>query len=373
MPDGPPTMKVTKVTPRLIEREMGGNLWNPRTRWTKKRMVLVFIETDTGLFGVGEGWTTGGSARALVDTIEDDLAPLLLGQDPHFVTRLGKQALDTTDLSNRSGIVAAALGAVDTALWDLIGKAAKLPLYKLLGAYDEQVFTYASAGLYGDGKSPDDLGAELRGYVEQGFTAVKMKVGGAPLKEDVARVAAAREAIGPDTKLMVDALYNLSVPEALAFARAIERYDIHFFEAPVSVHDVKGQAEVHARSPIPVCGNETLAWTDSFRELITAGAVHYVQFDPAVCGGITEGRRIADLAHAFHLPCTLHASSTSVVFAACLHLGAALANCVSVEYHMLHQWFWDLEPEDTFIVRDGFVRPPHGPGLGLAISPDDLG
>jgi hypothetical protein len=91
MPDGPPTMKVTKVTPRLIEREMGGNLWNPRTRWTKKRMVLVFIETDTGLFGVGEGWTTGGSARALVD-IEDDLAPVLPGQDPHFVARFGLPA-----------------------------------------------------------------------------------------------------------------------------------------------------------------------------------------------------------------------------------------------------------------------------------------
>jgi L-alanine-DL-glutamate epimerase-like enolase superfamily enzyme len=366
-------MKITRVTPRLIEREMAGNLWNPRTRWTRKRMVLVFIETDTGSFGVGEGWTTGGSARALVDTIEDDLAPLLLGQDPHFVTRFGKQALATTDLSNRSGIVGAAWGAVDIALWDLIGKAAKLPLYKLLGACEEQVFTYASAGLYGEGKTPDDLGAELRGYIEQGFSAVKMKIGGAPLKEDVARVAAAREAIGPDARLMVDALYNLSVPEALAFARAIERYDIHFFEAPVSARDVRGQAEVHARSPIPVCGNETLAWTDAFRQLITQRAVHFVQFDPAVCGGITEGRRIADLARAFHLPCTLHASSTSVLFAACLHLGAALANCASVEYHMLHQWFWDLEPKDTFIARDGFVRPPEGPGLGLAITPDDVG
>jgi L-alanine-DL-glutamate epimerase-like enolase superfamily enzyme len=222
-------------------------------------------------------------------------------------------------------------------------------------------------------RAPDDLGAELRGYVEQGFTAVKMKVGGAPLKEDVRRVAAAREAIGPDAKLMVDALYNLSVPEALALARAIERYDIHFFEAPVSVRDVRGQAEVHAKSPIPVCGNETLAWTGPFRELITQAAVHFVQFDPAICGGISEGRRIADLAHAFQLPCTLHASSTSVLFAASLHLGAALANCASVEYHIVHQWFWDLEPEDTFIARDGFVRPPEGPGLGLAITPDDVG
>jgi L-alanine-DL-glutamate epimerase-like enolase superfamily enzyme len=365
-------MRITKVTPRLIERAMGGNLWNPRTRWTTKSIVLVFIETDAGLFGVGEGWTAGASARALVDTIEDDVAPLLLGEDPHFVTRFGKLAFDTIENSNRAGIMGAAVGAVDTALWDLIGKAAGLPLYKLLGACEDQVFAYASAGLYGKDKGPAELAAEMRGYAEQGFSAFKMKVGGAPVKEDIARVAAAREAIGPDAKLMVDALYNLSVPEALVFARSVERYDIHFFEAPVSGHDVSGQAEVHARSPIPVCGNETLAWAGPFRELITQRAVHFVQFDPAACGGISEGRRIADLAHAFNLPCTLHASSTSVLMAAALHLAAALPNCHSVEYHMVHQWFWDLEPAGTFAVHDGYVRPPEGPGLGLGLSPDDV-
>ena len=269
--------------------------------------------------------------------------------------------------------MAAGLSALDIALWDLIGKATTTPLYQLLGAHSDRVRCYASAGLYGEGKTPDDLGAELKGYVDQGFSAVKMKVGGAPLKEDVARVAAAREAIGPDVQLMVDALYNLTSAEALAFARAIERYDIHFFEAPVSAYDVAGQAEVHTRGPIPVCGNETLAWADSFRDLILANAVHFVQFDPAICGGIGEGRRIADLARAFHRPCTLHASSSSVLMAACLHLAAACANCASVEYHMLHQWLWDLEPEGTFAVEPGgFVRPPAGPGLGLRLTPDDL-
>jgi L-alanine-DL-glutamate epimerase-like enolase superfamily enzyme len=365
-------MKITNITPRLIEREMAGKLWNPRTRWAKKQIVLVFVETDDGLCGVGEGWTSSGSPRALIATIEDDLAPLLIGQDPHFVTRFAARAFDTTEMSSRSGIVGAAWSALDMALWDLIGKAAKLPLYRLLGAASERVFTYASAGLYGEKKTPDDLAAELKGYVDQGFSAVKMKVGGAPLKEDVARVAAAREAIGPDVKLMVDALYNLTPPEALRFARAIERYDIHFFEAPVSTYDVAGQARVHAASPIPVCGNETLAWTWRFRELILADAVHFVQFDPAVCGGIGEGRRIGDLARIFNRPCTLHASSSSVVLAACLHLGAALANCESVEYHMLHQWLWELEPAGTFTAENGYLRPPEGPGLGLALTPDHL-
>ena len=168
-------MRITKVTPRLIERAMDGTAWNPRTRWAKKQIVLVFVETEGGLCGVGEGWTSSGSPRALIATIEDDLAPLLIGQDPHFVTRFGARAFDMTEMSSRSGIVGAAWSALDIALWDLIGKAAGLPLYKLLGAAAEHVFTYASAGLYGSGKTPDDLGAELKGYVDQGFTAVKMK------------------------------------------------------------------------------------------------------------------------------------------------------------------------------------------------------
>ena len=367
-------MKITKVTPRLIERAMAGNLWNPRTRWTRKRMVLVFIETDTGLFGVGEGWTSGGSARALVDTIEDDLAPLLLGQDPHFVTRFAKQALETTENSNRPGIMGAAFGAVDTALWDLIGKAARLPLYRLLGAYDEKVFTYASAGLYGENKGPDDLGAELRGYIEPGLHRGqdegrrRAAEGG---RRQGCRRRARRSARTPGSWSMRSTIS--ACPKRWRWPARSSATTSTSSRRRSRRATSGARREVHAKSPIPVCGNETLAWTGPFRELITRRAVHFVQFDPAVCGGITEGRRIADLAAAFHLPCTLHASSTSVLFAACLHLGAALANCASVEYHMLHQWFWDLEPEDTFIARDGFVRPPEGPGLGLAITPDDVG
>ena len=94
-------MKITKVTPRLVEREIGGEVWNPHMRWARKQIVLTFVETDDGRFGVGEGWTSSGSPRALIATIEDNLAPLLIGQDPHFVTRFGARAFDTTEMSSR--------------------------------------------------------------------------------------------------------------------------------------------------------------------------------------------------------------------------------------------------------------------------------
>jgi L-alanine-DL-glutamate epimerase-like enolase superfamily enzyme len=365
-------MKVTKVIPRIVRRHMDGRAWNPRTRWQEKVMVLVFLETDTGHLGVGEAWNTAASPQALVATIEDDLAPLVIGEDPGFVERVWQRAFRPTELSSRTGIVAAALSAIDTALWDLQGQALGVPLYRLLGAYAEEVYCYASAGLYGEGKTPDALAREMAGYVAEGFTGVKIKVGGAPLAEDVRRVAAVREAVGADVRFMVDAVYNLGVPEALRLARALEPHDVYWLEAPVSPYDVAGQARVHARSPIPVCGNETEYGLDRYRELVTAGAVEFVQFDVAACGGISEGRRIADLARAFRRPCSLHAASSVVVMAASLHLGVTLANCESIEYHMLHQWLWDRVPAGTFAPRQGFVRPPPGPGLGLALTPDDV-
>ena len=363
-------MKIKRVIPKLIERDMDSRLWNPRMRWSTKSMLLVFVESDAGDIGVGEAWAVGASPRAVVDVIEDEVAPLVVGQDPHYVERFWQEVQATTVLSSRRGIVSAALSAVDMALWDLLAKSLNVPLYHLLGAHSDDLACYASAGLYADGKTVDDLAVEMAGYVADGFDAVKIKVGGATLEEDTTRVAAAREAVGPRVRLMVDAMYNLNVPEALRMARAIEPYDIYFLEAPVSSNDVSGQAVVNARSPIPVCGNETEFGIATFRELITRRAVEFVQFDLSICGGISEGRRIASLASAFGMPCTMHAASTSVLLAATLHFAAATANCESIEYHMLHQWLFDLASEGAFAVRNGRVAPPPGSGIGIELAPD---
>ncbi len=355
----------------LVEREMGGKVWNPRQRWDKKRILLVFARGRTGRFGVGECWVSGGEA-AITATIEHELAPLVVGRPVTDLPALTETARKATELSGRTGITAAAWSGVETAVTDLWAKSLDVPLVDLLGRAQETVPVYASAGLYGVDKSPDDLAAEVCGWVEAGFDQVKIKVGGASLSEDVRRVAAVREAIGPDVRLMVDALYNLDVAQALAMARAFERFAIHFLEAPVSPHDPAGQAMVAAGTTMPICGNENQAWTRAFRELIERRAVHFVQFDIAACGGVAEGRRIGELAHAHHLPCTLHASSTCALYAASLHLAAALPNAVSVEHHMLHQWLWELAPEGTFRPVNGRLAPPPGPGIGIELTPAEL-
>lgn len=365
---------VRRVSTRLVERPMTGGLRNPRQSWTRKQILLCFVEARSGLTGVGEAWISGGSARAIQAIIEDDLAALVVGREPFAVTGIAHEVYRSIEYSGRTGAVAAAWSALDMALWDLGARTAGLPLYKMLGAARESVWCYASAGLYGDAKTLDDLAAEVRGYVESGFTAVKIKVGGAPLKDDVERVRVVRDAIGPDARLMVDALNNLDVAAAIAMARAIEPFGIEFFEAPVSPFDIEGQAHVARTSSIPLCGNENQAGLDYFRRLIDVRAVHYVQFDLAACGGITEGRRIGHYAAAHHLPITLHAASSAVLLAASLHVAAACPNCHSVEYHMLHQWLWDGVPEGTFAPEPGgYLRPPDGPGLGVDLTPEDVG
>lgn len=366
------TTQIKKVIPRLIERDMGGKVWNPRTRFHKKQILLVFVEDQADRLGVGECWLHGSTPRALIALIEDDLSPLVTGTEPHRIGTYTEQLRRAVETNNQAGITAAAWSGIEMAVHDLFARQLDLPLTDLLGRCRDQVPVYASAGLYGEGKTADDLAAEVKGWADQGFDAVKIKVGGAALAEDVRRVAAVREALGVDVRLMVDALYNYDVAEALRFAHAVARYDITFLEAPVSPFDVGGQAEVHQNGPIPVCGNETLAWTAPFRELITNRAIHWVQFDLGACGGIQEGRRIAELAHAFHLPATLHAASSVVLFAASLHLAASLPNTHSVEYHMLHQWLWGAMPAGMFSLENGMLRPPIGPGHGVTLDPDSL-
>lgn len=365
-------MIVRRVTVRLIERAMGGAVWNPRLRWDKKRMLLVFVESGCGKLGVGEAWLTGGTPEAVRAIVERDLAPRVEGEDPFAVVGpLHEEMARSVEISGRIGTVAAAWSALETALLDLQARLLGQPLCRLLGQVQESVPVYASAGLYGADKTPDDLAREVAGWVADGFDAVKIKVAGAPLAVDVRRVAAVREAIGPEVALMVDALYNCDVAQALQLARALAPYDIAFLEAPVSPFDVEGMACLAAQSPIPLCGNENMAWVAYFRRLVAGRAVSFVQFDVAACGGLREGKRIGELAHAFHLPCTLHAASSVALYAASLHLAVALPNARSIEYHMLHRWLWDLVPDDTFVVENSRMRPPPGPGLGITLTPDD--
>jgi L-alanine-DL-glutamate epimerase-like enolase superfamily enzyme len=358
-------VKICDIRTRVFERDLDGSVRNPRFPWTKKRTLLVFVLTDTGLVGAGEAWVDGATADSIVTFIEHDLRPGLVGESALTPEKHFKTAIDRAQVSTRRSQTWAAMSAVDIALWDIKGQALGEPLWRLLGGHDPRVLPYASAGLYKDGQTPAEFAEEYAAYTRQGFRAVKIKIGGAPLAVDLERVTKLRDAMGPDAKLMVDAVSAYDVPRALAFARAAAGQDVYWFEQPVPVEDVAGMRTVYWQGGIPVCGLENEYGLWCYRRLLESEAVHFVQFDPIISGGITFGRKIAALAESFFKPITLHHSNSIVSMLTNIHLAAAVPNADSVEFHVFHQPLFDRAPPGTLDLSDGHLTAPDRPGLGV--------
>lgn len=361
-------MKIADVATRVLVTPLDGTLRNPLFRWTEKLTLLVFVLTDDGTVGVGEAWCAAGSSAAIEAFVQQDLRPELVGRDPQLTEAVVHQARRRCAMSARKSETDKALSAVDIALWDIKGKLTGLPLWRLLGGHDASVAAYASGGLYRDGQSPDDFAAEHAREIARGFRAIKIKVGGAARAVDVARVSALREAVGPEVEIMVDGVASMEVPAAIGLARALAPYDIKWFEQPVVNENLPGLARIRRDGGLPLAGNENESGLDAYHRLVVSGAVDYVQFDPVISGGFTEGRKIAALAEACHLPVTLHHSNSAVSMLANLHLAAALPNCCSIEVHMIHRQLFDRAPESCSGIRDGRMTAPELPGLGIDLG-----
>jgi L-alanine-DL-glutamate epimerase-like enolase superfamily enzyme len=351
--------------------------------------LLVEVETDAGITGIGEAGVGGGSAAHVV---EHQLRPLLLGEDPLLIEGLWQKMFARTRQFGRRGIVMNAMSGVDIALWDIAGKVARMPVYRLLGACRERVEAYASGGFYQEGKSADDLAGEAEGYRAQGFRGMKMKIGRNPStqthlrhlaansrlcevepEEDIARVAAVRKALGPKAKLMVDANCAWSPAMAIEMGRALEPYRLYWIEEPVATDDIDGSARVAAALATPVAGYETEIGLYGFRELITRGAVDIVQPDLAWSGGFSECRRIAALAQAHHLMVAPHAFAGAVLLAASLHFAAATPNALALEFDRNPNGLRDELLKEPFqIDADGAIPLPGRPGLGIELDPAAL-
>jgi L-alanine-DL-glutamate epimerase-like enolase superfamily enzyme len=347
--------------------------------------LLVEVETDGGVTGIGEAGLGGGVTANVIDKV---LAPLLVGQDPLLIEAHWQKMFATTRQFGRRGVVMNAISGIDIALWDIAGKVAKLPVYKLLGAARDRVEAYASGGFYQEGKDADALAGEAEGYRSRGFKGMKMKIGRNPStqthlrqlignaefcevdpQEDIARVAAVRKALGPHAKLMVDVNCAWSPAFAIEMGRAMEPYQLYWIEEPVATDDVDGSAEVARALATPIAGYETEIGLYGFRQLIDRGAVDIVQLDLAWSGGFSEGRRIAAYAQAHHKMVAPHAFAGAVLLVASLHFCAAIPNGLVLE--------WDQNPnaireellkEPLALEKDGTVKVPERPGLGIELD-----
>jgi L-alanine-DL-glutamate epimerase-like enolase superfamily enzyme len=346
--------------------------------------VLVTVVTDTGLRGIGEAKAGVGSAAhcaALVTLVREEMRPQLLGEDPRDVQRLwtklynGSRAAHaersgrSMPILGRRGLHMCALSGVDLALWDVLGKALGAPVLELVGGpCRERITAYASGG-WGD---VERIGAELTGYVELGFRAVKMRIGAmdGSVERSLARVRAARRAIGPDVALMVDAHGTLGVAEAKHFCAQAAGLDLRWLEEPVSSDDRAGLREVRDASTIPIAAGESESTCFEFQDLLARGALDVLQPDLAICGGLSEGLRIAALAVAHQRQLAPHCWGSAISFVAAQTLALHSPAGVFVEYPMGADPLLRELPvaRPSMSPREGSLARPTGPGWGLELQ-----
>ena len=327
---------------------------------------LVKVRSTDGHEGIGfcyVGSRAGGLVKAAVEQL---LGPLLIGKESRQTEGLWQMMYQEALLQGRSGSVMRGISILDTALWDLNARSVGLPLHDYLGSvHRESVMAYASGGYYLDGKTPAKLGDEVAGYVAKGFKAVKIKTGRLSPAEEEQRIAAALDAIGPDVYLMLDANNAWSdLPTAMEYMRRFEAYEPYWIEEPFSPDAIDLHARLAASTSITVATGEIEVGRLRFRELIDAGGAEILQADAAVCGGISEFRKIAAYADAKGVtvsPHWFHDLHTPLV--------AATPNARFVEFFLDDQVLNFRRLVDNQLeFRNGNVMLRQTPGLGFGFD-----
>ena len=355
-------MKITDVRAEVYRWPRATPITNGLYTYTHSGINVVYIDTDEGITGVGLGSGIQDAPEVGVAILEH-IKQVIIGRDPLDNERHWHE-MWRPKLVGRRGITTRVISGIDIALWDLKAKVAGMPLYKLLGGFTDSVDTYIAGGYYEEGKGLRELALEMERNIELGATAVKMKVGGVPINEDIERVRTVRDAVGPDVKVMVDANNAYRHYEAIEFARKAEKYDIFWFEEPVEPDDYIGQREITRATGVPVAAGENEYTRYGFRDMINHRAVDILQPDALILGGITDFMKVAALAQANDLDIAPHGNQYIHI-----HLVAAIPNGLTLEYYRdsvdpMHGKIYMDELE----LKDGRVYAPNRPGLGIEIN-----
>ena len=316
---------------------------------------IVRIRCDDGATGVGYTYTIGTGGSSVVALLRDHLAPKLIGRDPDCIEAIWKDLFFHTHATAVGAITSLALAAIDTALWDLRCKRTDLPLWKAAGGAQPKVPVYTTEGGWLH-LPTQSLVAQTLEAKAQGFRGAKLKVGKPHLAEDVARLAAVREAVGAEFEIMVDANQAFTVAEARRRARAYDGLALAWLEEPLPAEDLRGHVELAAVASMPIAVGESLYHAAHFREYLERRACSIVQVDCARIGGVTPWLKVAHLAETFNVAVCPH-------FLMELHvsLTAAAPNAAWVEY--IPQL--DDITTSRLAIADGFAVAPSTAGLGI--------
>ena len=336
--------------------------------------VLVEIFTDTGDVGLGNAALSPTVTKALIDTY---LKPLLIGADPWDTEFLWQHMYRRTMAFGRKGVALTAISAVDIALWDLLGKSAKQPVFRLLGGRTKDKIPVYASRLYA--MPIPELRAEAERYKAEGYKAMKLRFGWGPIDgaagmhKNIELVRNVREVVGDDTDLMADAYMGWTLDYAKRMLPLLEPFHLRWLEEPVIPDDTRGYKELKNHGRVPIAGGEHEFTIFGFRELLENDALDYIQFDTNRVGGISQARKISALAESFQVPVVPHAGQMHNYHVVMASLNSPIAEFFpKVDVEVGNELFWyifDGEP----VPVDGFINLNDAlPGLGLTVNEESL-
>lgn len=356
-------MKITDVKAHAYSSAYGVPISNGKYTYGATEIVICEVNTDEGVTGYGWSHGTCGTSNLIVNTLQS-LRARVLGQDPFNVERIWEK-MYLPKVYGRKGMEMRAISALDIALWDIMGKVAGRALWQMAGGYRACVPAYIAGGYYEEGKGLDELCGEMRENIRKGARAVKMKIGGLSIGEDIERIDAVRDALGSGIDILVDANNAYTRIEALKMGRALDQRGIYWFEEPLDAEDYEGCAELSRKldTPIALGENEYTRW--GFQQIIELHAASVLNADAQVLGGITEWKKVANLASAAHIMIAPHGDQEIHVPLVC-----AVPNGLIAEYYdnntnaLLSSMFTEIMKIDG----NGRIRPFERAGLGVEID-----
>jgi galactonate dehydratase len=350
--------------------------------WGHGYSCYVRIYTDVGLTGTGECIHGGDGIQGLIA----GLSRFILGEDPMNVDRLWEKMrrFQVFNGANAGNLVTAMTG-IEIALWDLVGKATGLPVYALLGGkFRDKIRMYADCHAGGD-DSPQANADKAKQVVDQGFTAIKFDlddlrhpkkydmfnhtVNNAELADMVAKATAVREAVGPEIDVAMDLHGRYDTGSAIRIAKALEGLDLLWLEEPVPPENIDAMREVKASTSTPICAGENLYLRWGFKDLLEKQAVDIIMPDLPKCCGLSEGKKIANMAEVYYIPLAPHNVCGPLGTIASCHCCAAVPNFLVLEWHWMERPHWhDLVLADPPLIQDGYITLNDRPGLGWDLN-----
>jgi L-alanine-DL-glutamate epimerase-like enolase superfamily enzyme len=346
--------------------------------------VLVKVKTDEGITGIGEAYHGAGVHQIAVD---ERLTRPLIGQDPRNVDKLFRDMMNSMSASGfYQGAVMSAISGIESALWDITGQAAGVPIWQLLGGkFRDKIRIYNDCHA-GETEIPEAYAAKAREVEARGFTAIKFDIDPLPSRRDrynrcisnddiahyVDVVTAVRESLDANTDLAIDAHWFYAPVDILKIAHAFEDLDLLWLEDPIPPENIAAMEGVTKSTRTPICTGENFYTRFGFRDLIETQAADIISPDMAKAGGLLEGRRIADLADMYYIPIAPHNIGSPVQTVANCHVMAAVPNFLVLEFHHLDNAFWEGIINEGPLIQEGHIDVPNLPGLGVTLNEDLL-